>query len=74
MRAMSSPTPTIASTHWLRAMIQTWLVVLPPRVTKPTMRLKSIIAVSEGVSSSATTIASGPRLAKGLAASVPRNA
>lgn len=43
-------------------MIQTWLVVLPPRVTKPTMRLKSIIAVSDGVSSSATTIGLRPQV------------
>ena len=52
-------------------MMQTWLVTLPRAVTTPAMRLKSISAVSDGASSSATTIVPGASPANGFSAVSP---
>jgi len=62
---MHPATPTSAAMPLFRAMIATWLVTLPCAVTNPATLLKSICAVSEGASSSATTIVPGASPAKG---------
>ena len=68
---MHSDAPTIAAIPLAWAMMQTWLVTLPRAVTTPAMRLKSISAVSDGVSSSATTIVPGASPANGFSAVSP---
>lgn len=69
--SMHSDAPTIAAIPLARAMMQTWLVTLPRAVTTPAMRLKSISAVSDGASSSATTIVPGASPANGFSAVSP---